>query len=267
MVGSCMEEFDDGYTCNFFCLSVFFVFLPSSCLLVLSLARCLWGSWACNCLEAAPIPRWVFEAASLPFLHQLRLQCVFLGQKLFWRIGFLKFFIFKDFDGFSRLPGSRLLHQLRLHNVFLDQKLFWRIAIFKFIIFIKIVWKPTQIGFRVYHASGSTIWHCITRFGVFFWKVTLFQMILFKILTDEFSQLPHQLRVHHIVPVYISNNCLKVLRWVSRLVQTAPGSTLLHIGWFPNLLDAFPSQIRLVCFFNQKWDMIQNQFAGCSAEA
>ena len=28
-----MEEFDDGYTCNqLFCLSVFFVFLPSSCL-------------------------------------------------------------------------------------------------------------------------------------------------------------------------------------------------------------------------------------------
>ena len=65
---------------NFF---VFLSFLYFCLLPVLSLARCLRGSWACNCLEAAPIPRWVFEAASLPFLHQLRLQCVFLGQKLF----------------------------------------------------------------------------------------------------------------------------------------------------------------------------------------
>ena len=36
-----VEEFDDGYTCNqLFCLSVFFVFLPSSCLLVF-LSSCL----------------------------------------------------------------------------------------------------------------------------------------------------------------------------------------------------------------------------------
>ena len=133
-----VEEFDDGYTCNqlfclsvFFvflsflsfcllCLSVFFVFLPSSCLLVLSLARCLRGSWACNCLEAAPIPRWVFEAASLPFLHQLRLQYVFLGQKLVWRVAFLKFIILKKkclkvvIDGFLSLPCF-WLHHLTLH--------------------------------------------------------------------------------------------------------------------------------------------------------
>ena len=116
------------------------------------------------------------------------------------------------------------------------------------------------MGFWVYHASGSTIWHYITRFGVNF---AFFSKKCLKILTDNFCGC--QLRVHHIVPIHISNNCLKVLRWVSRLVQPAPGSTLLHIGWFPNLLDAFPSQIRLACFFNQKWDIFQKQCHCCSS--
>ena len=169
----------------------FFVFLSFSyfCPLPVFLS-CLWPG-VCEAAGLATVwkrlrsPDGFSRLPACPSSTSWGCSVCFWVRNFFWRIGFLKFFIFKDFDGFSRLPGSRLLHQLRLHNVFLGQKLFWRIAIFKFIIFTKIVWKPTQMGFRVYHASGSTIWHCITRFGVFFFGKLLF----FKWFFLKFSQM------------------------------------------------------------------------------